>query len=81
MEPISIQQYKGIPDLVKKQFKQKAVLIGIWATWCGPRKEEFRHSDSLSLFLNKNNIALLYLSHRLFTSRSKLDKKHQGIWP
>src|ERR1700744_2042464 len=44
------------------QLKGKTIFLDLWATWCDPCKEEFKHSDTLYRELKKRNIALLYLS-------------------
>ena len=38
------------------------VFVDLWASYCGPCISEFRHSDSLSAFLKRNDIKLLYVS-------------------
>ncbi|WP_276483415.1 TlpA family protein disulfide reductase [Paraflavitalea pollutisoli] len=59
-----VEQYAAIntvDDLVAR-FKGKAVFMDLWATWCGPCKEEFAYSPDLKAMLDKNNIAMLYVS-------------------
>lgn len=44
------------------QFKSKTIYLDLWATWCGPCKEQFAYNDSLKHFLNSKNIEVLYIS-------------------
>lgn len=34
----------------------------MWATWCGPCRDEFAYKDKLDSFLKKNGTDILYLS-------------------
>lgn len=44
------------------RFKGKTVYWDIWATWCGPCKEEFTYNDSLRAFLGQKNVEVVYIS-------------------
>lgn len=57
-----IKQFKTLPELIEFHFKGKPVFVDVWATWCSPCLEEFKHADSLAHFLKKNHIELLYVT-------------------
>lgn len=47
---------------LKEQLKGSIYYVDIWATWCGPCKEEFKYKDTLNNFFNEHKIKILYLS-------------------
>lgn len=44
------------------KFKGKTIYLDLWATWCGPCKEQFAYNDSLKHFLQGKGIEVLYVS-------------------
>lgn len=54
-------QINSLGELLEK-FKNKTLYVDIWATWCGPCKEEFAFHSALEKFLKDKNAEILYIS-------------------
>lgn len=61
---IIFKDYSSIKSLksVVEKFKGKKLYVDVWATWCGPCKQELKHSKELAELLLKYNYELLYIS-------------------
>lgn len=51
-----------IISIINDNFKDKAVFVDLWASYCAPCFQEFAHSQKLFAFLKTNNIEMLYLA-------------------
>ncbi|MBZ4034788.1 TlpA family protein disulfide reductase [Flavobacterium sp. 17A] len=47
---------------VLKDLKGKQYYVDVWATWCGPCKEEFKYNAKLYELLKSKNITMVYIS-------------------
>lgn len=59
-----VQQADSIStvDELLTRFKGKTIYIDMWATWCGPCKEQFAFKDELDPFLKSKGVEVLYIS-------------------
>lgn len=59
---------------LKEAFKGKKLYIDIWATWCGPCKEEFKYKDNVKGVLSPKSVDVLYISMDLIDREEQWKK-------
>lgn len=59
-----IEDFDEIDDFdeLLSRFKGKRLYIDIWATWCGPCKDQFKYGKELKKMLSEKNVEILYIS-------------------
>jgi thiol-disulfide isomerase/thioredoxin len=59
--PDGYEEINTLKEMIRL-LKGKKIYIDIWATWCDPCKEEFKHQQELKKILDRQNIQQLYIS-------------------
>jgi len=76
-ESTILTNYSNINTLseILAQFKNRTLFVDLWATWCGPCKEEFTYSTDLKKYLKEKGADILYIS----TDLDERDKEWRAM--
>lgn len=63
------EEYTSMEQVIK-MMDGKPVYVDVWATWCGPCRQEFKYKDKVDEVLKKHGVEVIYIS---------IDKESAGL--
>ena len=60
-QPVFLENINSLEEAIKPLYGKK-IYLDLWATWCSPCVDEFRHNEALKKNLAENDIQQLYIS-------------------